>query len=158
MGVSINQNVNSSDIIDEVIVTTSTAIMSNGLQLFTVSGGDIQIVYLASECYTANNATASTVTYSATNARGTISITGTSPSLANAAIGTTINNALNSLTAAPTLSGVTGASVNVTSNSIRLTSGTTISLTVAVGSTTGTWKHYLKYRRIENGAIVTANF
>jgi hypothetical protein len=33
-----------------------------------------------------------------------------------------------------------------------------IEMTIAVGSTTGTWRHYLRYRPMARGIVVTALF
>jgi hypothetical protein len=129
--------------------------MVNGDTIFTISGGDIQILSLVSECYTANNATASTLQYSVTTATAaTQTISLASTSLASAVIGSTVSlNAASTLAEAPTVS-ANGVIVNTASRGVRVPSGSTIKLVIGVGSTTGTWKHYMKWSALEAGASV----
>jgi hypothetical protein len=50
-----------------------------------------------------------------------------------------------------------GVSINTASRGVRFPSGDLKSV-IGVGSTTGTWRHYLKYEPLEQGAYVTAAF
>jgi len=130
-------------------------VLVNGDVLFTVVG-DILVNSLISECYTANDATASTLQYSVTTGEAqTQTISAASPSLASAIKGTTLTLAGNSLTNAPILS-VSGVGLNTTARGIRVPPGE-IKAVVGVGSTTGTWVHYLSYEPLEENAYVIAH-
>lgn len=136
--------------------TTSAKVMVNGDTLFTAVG-DVQITSLWSECYTANGATATTLQYSITPTTGTATtISGASASLANAVAGTVVSLNGAALADAPNLY-ATGVGLNSTGRGIIFRSGTLTS-TVGVGSTTGTWKHYLQYTPLEPGAYVVPAF
>ena len=133
---------------------TGPKVMVNGDTIFNVVG-DIQIVGLVSECYIDNGATASTLQYSVTTARSqTQTISGASASLANAIAGTTVSIDGSALSTAPNLS-VSGVGLDQTARGIRCPTGA-IKVVVGVGSTTGTWKHYIRYEPLEYGAYVTA--
>lgn len=143
-------------VLERDTTTIVPGVMSNGLVVFNVSG-DIVILNLVSECITPNGATASTLQYNATptvGAPGTIS--GASASLANAIAGTLVALDGTTLATAP----------NVYTNSIGLgqvargilVPAGTLNLVVGVGSTTGTWRHYLRYRPMEASAFVTPAF
>ena len=140
---------------DHVAKSPSAKVMVNGDTIFTITN-DILVYGLASECYTANNATASTIQYQVVNANGTSTISGASASLANAAIGVSVVAQLGALANAPTVTSASGVGV-FPWGAVRIPGGSTIKLVVGVGSTTGTWKHYLRYEPFEIGAVATAN-
>lgn len=140
---------------DHVAKSPSAKVMVNGDTIFTVTN-DILIYGLASECYTANNATASTLQYSVTNANGTTTISGASASLANAGIGVSVVAQLGALANAPTVTSASGVGV-FPWGAVRIPGGSVIKLVIGVGSTTGTWRHYIRYEPFELGAKVTAN-
>lgn len=132
-------------------VTSATAVMVNGNTIFTVTG-DIQILGLVSECVTGNDATASTLQYqSAPTVGAAATMSGASASLANALAGASVALLGTTLATAPNLV-ASGANLGVT-NPLFCPAGT-IKIVVGVGSTTGTWKHYLRYRPLEVGATV----
>lgn len=139
-------------------VKTSAKTMVNADIIFRIVG-DIQILSLVSECYTANDATASTVQYNFTNTTTATSqtLSNASTTLASKGIGSAMAlAAASTLAEAVTLSAnISGALVNTASRGVRLTTGT-INLVVGTGSTTGTWKHYLVYQPIEAGAYAYA--
>jgi hypothetical protein len=137
---------------------TSTAVMSSGLTIFNTVG-DVLIFALLSECYTANGATASTVQYtSLNNATSTTgSISAASASLANAAQGVVVTTQLGAITNAPTVSTAAGVGV-FPWGAIRIPGGSSIKLVVGVGSTTGTWAHYIHYQPLQDGAIIVPAF
>lgn len=137
---------------------SSAAVMSNGLSVFNVTG-DVLIFAILSECYTANGATASTLQYSVTNNTTSTSQTmsGASASLANAAIGVSVIAQLGSLSNAPTVTNASGVGV-FPWGAVRVAGNSTIKLVVGTGSTTGTWKHYVHYQQLEDGAVITAAF
>lgn len=135
----------------ESVANSAIAVMVNGDTIFTVVG-DIQIIQLYSECVTANNATASTLQYSITPTGLVAStISGASSTLASAIIGTTVCLDGTALTTAPIVA--PNATALGTVRPIICLSGA-IKLVIGVGSTTGTWEHYIRYRPLEFGAYV----
>ena len=138
------------------ITKTSPKVMVNGDVIFTVVG-DVQILSLLSECITGNNATASTLQYSSTTSLAqTQTITGASATLASAIAGTTVVTPGAALTDIPVIS-VSGITLNTTSRGIRLPSGT-ITTVIGVGSTTGTWQHYVRWEPLEDGVYIIPAF
>lgn len=136
----------------ERLATTESKVMVNGDTIFTVVG-DILITNLVSECKTANGATATTIQYQSVPTVGsTVNISGASASIASVAAGATLTLDGGSLATAPILS-ASGASLAQTARGIQVPEGT-IKLVVGVGSTTGTWRHYLRYKPLESGAYV----
>ena len=132
--------------------TSATAVMVNGNTIFTATG-DIQILGLVSECITGNDATASTVQYQAAPTVGVAAtFSAASASLANAAAGASLSLIGTTLATAPNLV-ASGANLGMT-NPLFCPAGT-IKIVVGVGSTTGTWKHYIRYRPLEVGATVS---
>lgn len=142
----------------EIAVATGAAVISNGLALFTVAGGPVEIVELLSIAQTANDATASTLQYQSAGTLGatTATISGASASLASATAGTSVIMQGTALATAPLVS-ANGANISATPGGIVVPAGS-IKAVVGVGSTTGTWKHFLRYRPLAPGAVVTAAF
>lgn len=132
---------------------TSTTAMVNGNTIFTIANGPIEILSLLSICQTANDATASTLQYQSAGTLGTTTatISGASATLANAAIGTSVSWQGTALATAPVIN-ANGANIVATPGGIVVPAGT-LKLVIGVGSTTGTWKHYIRYRPF--GASVT---
>jgi hypothetical protein len=137
---------------------TAAAVMTNGLSLFTIAGGPIEILELLSICVTADGATASTLQYSSSGTLGatTQTISGASASLANAAAGTSVIAQLTALATAPIVN-TNGAGISATPGGIIVPAGS-LTAVVGVGSTTGTWAHYLRYRPLAKGVTVTNSF
>lgn|SRR3990167_784899 len=137
--------------------TGSTAVMVNGDTIFTVTGGPIEILQLQSVCIAANDGTASTLQYSTDPTVGTAkTISGASASLASVAAGTTVTLNQTALTTAPDV--VTAANGGVplgadVANRIVVQAGI-ITVVIGVGSTTGTWKHFIAYRPLAPGVTV----
>lgn len=151
MGSSINFMASGLETVDHLASTQAKVIVNNDL-LFTVVG-DIQIISLFSECYTTNDATASTLQYKVVNGGNTTTISGVSASMANAAtLETFILNGA-ALTDAPIKTSNSGVGLNTTARGIRVPNASTIRVNIGVGSTTGTWKHYIKYEPLEYGAF-----
>lgn len=122
----------------------TAAVMVNGDTLFTVTGGPIVIEHLFSVCVTANDATASTLQYSFTPTVGTATtISAASASLASAAAGAVVSLAGTALSTAANL-GATGVSLTANPSTVTVPAGA-LKIVIGVGSTTGTWKHYLHY-------------
>jgi len=153
MAVSINPQVSGGGFqgAPESVANSAIAVMVNGDTIFTVVG-DIQIIQLFSECVTANNATASTLQYSVTPT-GLIAstISGASSTLASAIIGTTVALDGTALSTAPIVS-PNAVALGTVRPIVCL--GGVIKLVIGVGSTTGTWEHYIRYRPLEFGAYV----
>lgn len=142
--------------VQELDAVTTAAVMSNGQVIFNVTG-DIDVLNLQSECITPNGAALTTVQYNATPLVGApASISGVSASLANAAAGNLLAIDGTALATAPNLY-ASGVGLAQTQRGILVPSGT-LNLIVAVGPTTGTWRHYLRYRPMEPGASVTPAF
>lgn len=136
----------------EQLVESSIGVMVNGMTLFNVLG-DIEILDLWSECQTPNGLTASTLQYAATAtglAQQTLS--GVSAALTSAAAGTVVAIDGTSLATAPNVY-TTGVGLGQTSRGINMLAGL-IQAIIGIGSTTGTWKHYLRYRPLSSGATV----
>lgn len=142
----------------ETAVQTSAAIISNGLTLFTIANGPVEIMELLSICQTANNATASTLQYSSSGTLGatTQTISGASAALTSATAGTSVILQGTALSTAPLVS-ANAANIVAVNGSIVVPAGS-ITAVVGVGSTTGTWKHFIRYKPLAPGATVTAAF
>jgi len=128
------------------------SVLVNGTTIFTITGGPIQILALGCVCITANDATASTLQYSADGTDGAATtITGASASLAAAAAGTIVAAVPGTLATAPALyaNGV-GLAGTV---GIIVPAGI-ITTVVGVGSTTGTWRHFIRYMPLAPGVTV----
>lgn len=157
-GVSLPVRVNSDgslymDASDKGLISAAAATLVNGTTVFTVAGGPIAILQIGAVCITANDATASTVKYQADGTDGAATdLCAASATLANAAAGTIV-------AAVP---GTTATAAAIYTNGVGI--GATvplivpagiITIVVAVGSTTGTWKHFLRYRPMGVGITVT---
>jgi hypothetical protein len=144
--------------VSDHIAKTGAKVMVTGDTLFK-SIGDVLITAIFSECYTANNATASTLQYSVTNDATATSqtISGVSASLASAAIGVSVIPALGALTNVPVVSNAAGVGA-FPWGAIRVAGSSSIKSIVGVGSTTGTWKHYIRWEPLEDGAILVPQF
>ena len=136
------------------VVKKAAATMVNGQTLFTIAGGPIMVHGLVSICETANDATASTLQYNALPTSGSpVTISNASASIANAAAGASITLAGTALaTAALYNSG--GPNLIANPGTILVPAGS-ITAVVGVGSTTGTWAHYLRYSPMATGVTVT---
>lgn len=126
--------------------------MVNGTTIFTITGGPIQIITIGCVCITANDGTASTLQYSADGTDGAATtITGASASLAAAAAGSMVVAVPGTLaTAAALYANGVGIAATV---GIIVPAGV-ITTVVGVGSTTGTWKHFIRYRPLFSGVTV----
>jgi len=143
------------DIIDiaERTAMKSAAVMVDNDDIFTVAGGPIEILALVSGCSTGNNATASTLQYEADPTNGAaVTISGASASLANAVAGATVTLQGTTLATAALLN---ASGSNVGQSAGIIVSPGVISLRIGVGSTTGTWTHFLRYRPLDAGVTVT---
>jgi hypothetical protein len=145
---------------EKAAATVTPAVMVNGTTIFTITGGPIVALELVSVCVTANNGTASTLQWSADGTDGAAAtITAASASLASAAAGATLVTQFTALTTAPALYAAASGGVGITrptstAHGILIPAGI-ITMVVGVGSTTGTWRHYLRYRPMSRGIQVT---
>lgn len=138
----------------EGVARKAAAVMTNGLTLFTVAGGPIEVMGLVSICATTNDATASTLQYSATPTVGAAqTISGASASLANAAAGASVTLAGTALSTAALLN-ANGPNLMANPGTVMVPAGT-ITAVIGVGSTTGTWTHYLRYKPLAVGVTVS---
>jgi hypothetical protein len=136
----------------EKFAVSATKVMVNGDTLFTVTGGPILVTGLVSVCITSNGATASTLQYRSVPTVGTAqTISNASGSLANAAAGATVTLLGTALTTAANLS-ANGANLGMTASMV-VPAGT-IAAVIGTGSTTGTWKHYLRWQPLASGVTV----
>jgi hypothetical protein len=140
----------------EVSISTSAAVMSDGLEIFQVAGGPIEMKTLVARCVTDNNATASTLLFYADPTAGAATdICGASASLANATAGTIVNLVGNALATAAVVS-ANGTAISQLFP-ILIPVGT-MNMTVGVGSTTGTWMIHMRYMPLAVGVVVTASY
>jgi hypothetical protein len=131
----------------------AAAVMVNGTTVFTITGGPILILQIGCLCISANDGTASTLQYSADGTVGSATtITGASASLASAAAGTIVAAVPGTLATAPALyaNGV-GLAGTV---GIIVPAGI-ITTTIGVGSTTGTWRQFIRWMPLVNDVSVT---
>ena len=147
----------SGEVARETSVESATAVMVNGTTIFTVTGGPIIIVDLLSVCVTANDGTASTLQWSSTPTVGSAAtFSGASASLASATAGTTVRLAPTALSTAPVIATAAAGGVQLgtnVANQIVVKDGT-ITTVIGVGSTTGTWRHILRYIPLSPNASV----
>ena len=137
---------------------TTPAVMTTGLTIFTTTG-DLLIFGLMSVCATANGATASTLQYTSTNntTSTTANISAASASLANAAAGVVVTAQLGAVANAPTVSTAAGVSVSPWGG-IRVPANSSIKVVIGVGSTTGTWSHFIHWEPLQDGALAIPAF
>lgn len=144
---------------DARVVESLPKVMVNGDTVFTIRGGPILIEEIFSECITANNGTASTMQWNSVPLVGSAAtFSGASASLANATAGTTVRVAPTALTTAPTVVAASAAGQSLgtnVANRIVVKDGT-ITLVIGTGSTTGTWKHRMRFKPLAPNVTVTA--
>lgn len=140
--------------LQERVAVKTAAVMVDNDVLFTIAGGPIKIEALWSECVTGNDATASTLVYKCTPTTGAEqTISGASASLANAAAGASITLAGTALATAA-LYNANGPNLIANPGTVVAPIGT-IGIDIAVGSTTGTWRHFLRYKPLAVGVTVS---
>ena len=140
--------------LEERVVKKAAATMVTAQTLFTVAGGPIEVIGLVSICETGNDATASTLQYNATPTAGSAqTISGASGSLANSAAGASVTLAGTALATAALLN-ANGPNLIANPGTIMVPIGA-IDIVIGVGSTTGTWAHYLRYKPLATGVTVT---
>ena len=127
-------------------VVRGAATLVNATTVFTVTNGPILIKQIIAVCKTANNATASTLQFSADGTDGSAAtITGASASLANAAAGSIVATVPGTLATAPALY---ANGVGIAGTVGIIVPAGIITTTVGVGSTTGTWQLIIRYESL----------
>ena len=140
--------------LQEGVAKKAAATMVNGQTIFTVAGGPIEIMALVSVCETTNDGTASTLQYNITPTTGSATtISAASASLAAAAAGASVALAGTALATAALLS-AGGPNLMANPGTIFCPIGV-ITMVIGVGSTTGTWAHYLRYKPLAVGVTVS---
>jgi hypothetical protein len=128
---------------EKCVYQAVAAVLVNGTTIFTVRGGPIQIVSIGAVCITANGATASTLQYSADGTDGSaVGITAASASLANAAAGTIVVSVPGTLSTAPA---VYANGIGIAGTVGIIVPAGIITNVVGTGSTTGTWRQFIRY-------------
>lgn len=136
-------------------VTNTTAVLVNGTTLFTIAGGPIEILSLVARCVTANDATASTLQWSADPTDGdAVTISAASASIANVAAGGMVVFQGTTLATAPLVS-ASGANIGQSVTNGVVVGAGIITSVVGVGSTTGTWQMHMRYRPLARGVTVS---
>lgn len=135
----------------------ATAVMVTADVLFTIANGPIEVLSLVSQCVTGNDATATTLQYTATPTVGdATNFSGSSASLASMTAGEGVVLNGTALSTAPDLTaGALVALTGVHTRGVIVDAGV-IELSLGVGSTTGTWKHFLRWRPLAPGVTVVA--
>lgn len=132
----------------------AAATMTNGQTIFTVAGGPIRVLSLVSICVTGNDGTASTLQYSATPTSGSAqTISGASGSLASSLAGASVALAGTALSTAALLN-ANGPNLMANPGTVMVPAGV-ITMVIGVGSTTGTWAHYIRYEPLTTGVTVS---
>lgn len=140
--------------LQEKVALKAAATITNGQTLFTVAGGPIMVMGLVSICVTGNDGTASTLQYSATPTSGSAqTISAASASLASALAGASVTLAGTALATAALLN-ANGPNLIANPGTVMVPAGI-ITAVVGVGSTTGTWAHYIRYRPLATGVTVS---
>ena len=143
---------------EEKCIATAAAVMVNGNTLVTIAGGPIEIVDLQSVCVTTNDGTGSTLQYQSVPTVGSATtISGATSTLAGVAAGSSVRLAPTALSTAPAIALAAGGGAQLgtnVANCITVQPGT-LKIVVGVGSTTGTWKHYLRYKPLASSVTVS---
>jgi hypothetical protein len=141
--------------IEKSLQTTTPQTLVTGITVFRVTGAPIILTQLMSYCITSCDTTASTLQWSADGDVGAATtFTAASASLASFAAGGVIYCNFATLSTAPVITGTTGVALTgVTTTGIIVPPGI-ITTTVGVGSTTGTFLHYLRYVPMSPGSQV----
>lgn len=146
---------------EKSVVTATAATLVNGTTIFTVSGGPIRVMDLISYCETVCDTTASTLKWiadgDATNQTAT-DLTGASGSLASFAVGGLIYCNFTTLATAPVITATTGVALygptTSTGGGVYVPAGA-IKTTIGTGSTTGTFRHYMRYIPLSPSSTVS---
>jgi hypothetical protein len=146
------------DSIEKVTSTQTARVLVTATTVFHIHGGWIHIFALASECVTANDTTASTLQWSADGTLGSaVTITAASATLASAAPGALLLSNLTALNTAPDLLASGVGLGPVLTRGVVVPAGI-LTTTIGVGSSTGTWRHHIRYKPLGRGVTVRPAF
>lgn len=145
------------------ITSTGAAILANGTTVFTIAGGPIRISDLVSYCIVGGDAAASTLQWSADGTVGSATtFTGASSSLGSLAAGGIVYCNLTALTTAPVITQTNGVALagptTSTGGGVYIPAGIITMVIGGADSTTGTYKHFLRWMPLAQGVTVTAAF
>src|SRR6185369_6620137 len=143
--------------------STGAALLVNGTTVFTVGGGPILITHLLSYVIVGGDSTAATLQWSADGTVGAATtFTGASSALTSLAAGGVVYCNFTALTTAPVITQTAGVALagptTSTGGGIYVPAGI---ITMTIGgadTTTGLWKHYLRWIPLARGVTVTAAF
>ena len=154
---TVNQALSNANLANqEQVATTSVKVMTT-LDTFFTASGDVQILSLHSECIATGTPAASTIQYKITPTVGTdTTISAASASLVSAVLGTTVVLNGTTVSTAPDIL-VAGPALGTTTARPIIFPAGVLKIVIGTGPTTGTWRHYLRYRPLENGAFVTGS-
>lgn len=146
-----------------MVTTTGAAILANGTTVFTVAGGPIRITDLVSYCIVGGDGAASTLQWSADGTVGSATtFTGASASLAAFAAGGIVYCNFTALTTAPVITQTNGVALygptTSTGGGIYVPAGIITMVIGGADSTTGTYKHHMRWLPLASGVSVTAAF
>lgn len=140
--------------LQEKTAVSAAAVMVNGNTIFTIAGGPIEIMALVGVCVTGNDVTASTLQYSVTPTVGSAqTISAASASLASALAGASVTLAGTALATAALLN-ANGPNLIANPGTIFCPAGQ-IKMVIGTGSTTGTWRFYIRYKPLTTGVTVS---
>lgn len=143
----------------ERAVLTGAALLVTGTTVFTIAGGPIHIFSLLSICMVGSDSTAATLQWSADGTVGAATVfTAASASRANQAAGDMIICNFTALSTAPDLVTAGVGLGPVLTRGVIVPAGIITSTIGSGPTTTGTYKHYLRYRPLATGVTVTAAF
>jgi len=137
----------------EKAISTAAAVIANGTStIFTIAGGPIELQVLLSVCVTDNGGTATTLKWAADPTDGAATdLCAASASLASVAAGTVVRITGTLADAAVVVAA--GAAISQAGRLI-IPAGIITAIT-AVGATTGTWTHHLRYKPLARGVVVS---
>lgn len=152
MTITINPNVSGTADTFTKLAKSSIGTMTNNKVIFRCVGG-VAITCLKSYCVTANDITATTLQYTIIPTIGaSTAISGASATLASAVPGTLVVCIGDAFATAPVVA-PTGVALNTVARGIVFEEGN-LQLTIGVGSTTGTWYHFMRYEPLVDGSYV----
>lgn len=149
------------DVIDQSdrFAQTGAALLVTGTTVFTIAGGPILIYSLLSICQVSSDSTAATLQWSADGTLGAATtFTGASASRASQAAGDFIIANFTALTTAPDLVANGVGLGPVATRGIIVPAGIITSTVGSGPTTTGTYKHYIRYTPLATGVSVTPAF
>lgn len=143
--------------------TTGAAILANGTTVFTVAGGPIRITDLVSYCIVGGDSAASTLQWSADGTVGAATtFTNASSSLANFIAGGIVYCNFTALATAPVITQTAGVALagptTSTGGGIYVPAGIITMVIGGADSTTGTYKHFMRWIPLARGVSVIASF